>query len=326
MSLDPQARSLLDQLAAQGVPPVSSMSLADSRALMEVSAAFLGPLPAVARVVDRTVPGPGGPIRVRITYPAGSGPGLLPALVYFHGGGWVVGSIESHDGLCRGLTAGAGVAVVSVEYRLAPEHPFPAAADDAFAATAWVAAHGAEIGIDPARVAVGGDSAGGNLAAVVALMARDRGGPRLAFQLLLYPIANDDLDTPSYLKNAEGYLLTRAEMAWYWDQYAPGLRDRKNPYASPLRALSLAGLPPALVVTAGYDPLRDEAEAYAARLAEAGVAVRLARYPGMIHGFVRRSAILDQGKTALAESAGAIRSALVFGQSSENRPAEGTDG
>jgi acetyl esterase len=308
MPLDPQARALLEQLTAQAAPPVTVLSPAESRREMEEATRSLGPPVRVARVEDRTIPGSGGPIPIRITMPEGSGP--FPALVYFHGGGWVLGSIATHDGICRSLTNGAGVAVVSVNYRLAPEHSFPAAADDAFAATAWVAAHGGALDIDPGRLAVGGDSAGGNLAAVVALMARDRGEPRLAFQLLVYPITNDDLDTPSYRENAEGYFLTREAMAWYWDQYAPNPRDRRNPYASPLRAPDLSRLPPALVITAEYDPLRDEAEAYALRLTEAGVATRRIRYPGMIHGFLRRAAVLDQGKNALNECAAALRAAL----------------
>jgi acetyl esterase len=309
MPLDPQARALLEQLAAQASPPVTALSPAASRREMEEATLLLGPPPPVARVEDRTIPGPAGPIPIRITAP--SGPGPFPALVYFHGGGWVLGSLATHDGLCRSLTNTAGIAVVSVEYRLAPEHPFPAAVDDAFAATAWVAAYGSEIGIDSTRLAVGGDSAGGNLSAVVALMARDRRGPGLSFQLLVYPITSDDFETPSYREHADGYFLTREAMLWYWNQYAPNPRDRRNPYASPLHASDLSALPPALVITAGYDPLRDEAEAYAARLAAAGVAVRLSRYDGMIHGFLRRAAVFDQGKAALNECAEALREALV---------------
>jgi acetyl esterase len=231
-------------------------------------------------------------------------------LVYFHGGGWVIGSIETHDALCRELTMEAGVVVVSVEYRLAPEHKFPAAADDAYAAVRWVAQHAAELGIDPARIGVGGDSAGGNLAAVVALQARDLGGPPLALQLLIYPITCDDLGTPSYVENAEGYMLTRADMAWFWSQYLSDPAQGDDPRVSPLRAGDLSGLPPAFILTAEYDPLRDEAEAYAARLEQAGVPVRMRRYDGMIHGFLRRLTLLDQGRVALDEVAKGIRDAL----------------
>jgi len=276
---------------------------------MELGARMLGRAPEVGRVEDVTIPGPGGPLRVRLTAPGGGG-GAVPGLVFFHGGGWVAGSIATHDHLCRAITRDAGVGVVSVGYRLAPEDPFPAAVEDAEAATAWVAGNARGLGIDPARLAVGGDSAGGNLAAVVARRARDRGGPALAFQLLLYPITDAGMNTPSYAENAEGYFLTRAAMAWYWDRYVPDAARRLGPDASPLRAGDLAGLPPALVVTAGYDPLRDEAEAYARRLAEAGVAARLAPYPGMIHGFLRRFAASGQGKDALAEVARALREAL----------------
>jgi acetyl esterase len=297
-------------MAELASPPVTALTPQAARALMEAESRSLGAMPRVGRVEDRTIPGPAGEIRVRVTTPDGDGP--LPALVYFHGGGWVVGSIATHDALCREITNAAGVAVVSVDYRLAPEHPFPAAVEDAYAATAWVAEHGPTIGIDPARIAVGGDSAGGNLAAVVALKARDEGGggPRLACQVLLYPITNDDLDTASYREFARGYMLTREAMAWYWDQYVPAPGDRRDPYASPLRAEDLGGLPPALVMTAGYDVLRDEAEAYAARLIEAGTRVQLSRHDGMIHGFLRRTAIFDQGRKALAEVGEMLRSTL----------------
>lgn len=313
MPIDPQARIFLDQLAAAGIPDAPGQTPGELRAQMEFGARMLGRPPEVGRLEDMTIPGPGGPLRVRLTAPEGRG-GAVPGLVFFHGGGWVAGSIATHDHLCRAIARDAGVAVVSVEYRLAPEDPFPAAVDDAEAATAWVAGNARTLGIDPARLAVGGDSAGGNLAAVVARRARDKGGPApalaLALQVLLYPITDADLNTPSYRENAEGFFLTRAAMAWYWDQYLPDVSRRRDPDASPLRADDLAGLPPALVVTAGYDPLRDEAEAYARRLADAGVAVRLSPYPGMIHGFLRRFAAFEQGNKALAEVARALREAL----------------
>jgi acetyl esterase len=312
MPLDPQVKAFLDQLAASSIPQVETLTPREARLQMEAATIMLGRLPEVGRVEDHVLPGPESPLRVRLTAPeaAGDGDGPLPGLVYFHGGGWVTGSLYSHDHLCRALTRAAGVAVVSVEYRLAPEHPFPAAVDDAEAAVRWVAANAAGLGLDPARLAVGGDSAGGTLAAAVARRARDTGGPSLTFQLLLYPATDADLDTPSYLENADGYMLTRAAMAWYWDQYAPDPADRSHPDASPLRAGSLAGLPPALVVTAEFDVLRDEGEAYARRLSESGVDARLIRYDGMIHGFLRRHHLLDRGKTALAEVAQALREAL----------------
>jgi acetyl esterase len=310
MVLDPQVKAYLDQLAAANVQDVPAISVREARAQMEVGAMMLGRPPKVGRIEDTSFSGPAGPVRLRLTAP--DGPGPFPALVYFHGGGFAVGSLSSHDHLCRAITNAAGVAVVSVHYRLAPEHPFPAAPDDAYAAAAWLAepAHAAALGIDPTRLAVGGDSAGGNLATVVARRARDRGGPALAFQLLIYPVTDSVLDTPSYHENADGYLLTRAAMAWYWDQYVPDPARRSDPDAAPLRAADLSGLPPALIVTAGHDVLRDEAEAYARRLQEAGVPTRLARYPGMIHGFLRRHALFDQGRVALSEVADALRAAL----------------
>jgi acetyl esterase len=231
-------------------------------------------------------------------------------LVYFHGGGWVIGNPDTHDNLCKALANRSSARVVSVDYRLAPEHRFPAAPEDCYAATCWVAERGAEIGVDGARLAVAGDSAGGNLATVVALMARDRGGPRLRHQVLIYPVTDCDFDTPSYRDNAEGYLLTRDAMRWFWDHYLPDPDLRTNPYAAPLRAEKLAGLPPATVLTAEYDPLRDEGEAYAARLREAGVPVEATRHHGQIHGFVQLLDVFDAARRAVDELGLALRRAL----------------
>jgi acetyl esterase len=308
MPLDAQVQDYLIKLAALDMVPMSTISPATARAMMEAETRTLGSPPPVTRVVDRSIPGPAGEIPIRVTYPQGDGP--FPVLVYFHGGGWVVGSIASHDALCRDLTNASSVAVVAVEYRLAPEHRYPAALLDAHTATAWVAANAGSINVDPARLAVGGDSAGGNLAAAVALAARDHGGPSIAFQLLIYPITNFGLDTPSYQEYARGYMLTREAMAWYWDQYAPEAADRAHPHVSPLRAADLSGLPPALVVTAEYDVLRDEAEAYARRLEAAGVPTRLLRYEGLIHGFLRRTAMFDRARAARDDIAAALRGAL----------------
>jgi acetyl esterase len=228
-------------------------------------------------------------------------------LVYFHGGGWVLGGLETHDGVCRGLANGAACVVVSVDYRLAPENKFPAAAEDCYAAAAWVAKHAPVIGGDPRRIAVGGDSAGGNLSAVVALMAGDRQGPELSLQLLVYPVTDSACDTPSYRENAEGYLLTRDAMAWFWNHYVRDDRDRINPHAAPLRAGNVAGTPPALVITAEFDPLRDEGEAYARRLEAAGVPVTLTRYDGMIHGFFGMTMVMDKARAAMHEATMALR-------------------
>jgi acetyl esterase len=263
---------------------------------------------SVAAVEDRKLAGPGGDLPIRIYVPFGKGP--FPVVMYFHGGGWVIGGIESSDGLCRMLANSSGCIVVSVDYRLAPEHRFPAAVDDAFAATLWAAENASSFGGDPSRIAVSGDSAGGNLAAVVAQNARDRGNPAIQFQLLIYPVTDGACNTPSYSENAEGYFLTRDGMQWFWNHYVPNKADRSRPSASPLRASNFANLPPALVITAEYDPLRDEGERYAEQLRAAGTPVQLTRYSGMIHGFFTMSGLLDQGKTAMRQTAAALRTAL----------------
>ena len=308
MSLDPQVKGVLDALAAAGMDALVDSSPAQARELFAG-----GALPAgseeVARVENRALPGPAGEIPVRIYTPAG-GAAPRPGLAYFHGGGFVIGSLDTHDGTCRQLANAAECVVVSVDYRLAPEHPFPAALEDCYAATRWIAERAGALGVDPARIAVAGDSAGGNLCAVVALLARERGGPALVHQLLLYPVTDYAFDTPSYAENADGYLLTRAMMAWFWNHYLETEADGANPLASPLRAASLAGLPRAHVITAEFDPLCDEGEAYAARLVEAGVPTVATRYDGMIHGFFSMAGVLDAGKRALAEVAGELRKAF----------------
>jgi acetyl esterase/lipase len=308
MPLDPQAQALLDQVKALGGPQLNELSPPDARVAAKALGALSGPPQAVAKVENRNIPGPAGDLPVRVYTPAGSGP--FPVLVYFHGGGWVIGDLDTQDGPCRALANGAGCVVVSVDYRLAPEHKFPAAPEDTFAATQWVAANAAALNADVSRIAVGGDSAGGNLSAVTAIMARDRGGPPLVFQLLIYPVTDGACDTASYRDNADGYLLTKDMMQWFWDHYVRNAADRQNPLASPLRARSLSGLPPALVQTAEFDPLRDEGEAYAARLEEAGVPVTLTRYHGMIHGFFGTGSLIDQAHVAIAEAASALRLAF----------------
>jgi acetyl esterase len=309
MPLDPQAQAFLDQIAAMGGQPLSSMGVAEARQAMELLSQMRGAEVPVASAVDRTIPGPAGDIPVRIYTPNATAP--LPLLVYFHGGGWVLGSLGTHDGICRALAAGAGCVVVAVDYRLAPEHRYPAAAEDCYAATQWCAAHATELGADAARVAVGGDSAGGNLTAVVAQMARDRGGPRLVFQLLIYPATDAACDTASHRENADGYLLTAQDMTWFWSHYlGEGTPRAAEPYASPLRAANLAGLPPALVITAEFDPLRDEGEAYGQALERAGVAAKISRYDGMIHGFFGMGAMMDQANAAVREATGTLRIAF----------------
>jgi acetyl esterase len=309
MPLDPQAKAFLDQLASMGGAPLHSMPVAEARAMMAALAGMSGtPDVRLGSVANRTIPGPAGDLPVRIYTPEGSGP--FPILVYYHGGGWVLGDLDTHDGVCRQLANGARCLVVSVDYRLAPEHKFPAAADDAYAALVWASKNGDTIGGDPARLAIAGDSAGGNLTCVVALMARDKGGPRLAFQLPIYPVTDHAFDTPSYRDNATGYLLEHDAMVWFWNHYLRTSADGAEAYASPLRAKDLKGLPPALVITAEFDPLRDEGEAYAKRLREAGVACTLHRFDGMIHGFFGMGAIMDKAKTAVAESCEALRQAF----------------
>jgi acetyl esterase len=307
MPLDPQAQAFLDQMVSLGGPQLHTLSPEDARKAFDMLAQLSGLKPeAVAKVEDRLIPGPGGQIPVRFYTPQGQPP--FPVLLFFHGGGFVIGSIELYDEFCRALTNGAGCIVISVGYRLAPEHKFPAAVEDCYAATKWVAVNAKAIGGDSMRIAVGGDSAGGNLAAVVALMARDKGTVPLVLQLLMYPATNLAHDTLSAQENANDYFLTRDDMFWFRSLYLSADADRNNPYASPLRAQDLHGLPPALVITAEYDPLRDEGEAYAARLLEAGVATTCTRYDGMIHGFLSLS--FDQGKKGRQEIIGALRSAF----------------
>jgi acetyl esterase len=308
MALRPEIRALLDQQAASGRPPLHRQSVAQARAFHTGDAAALnGEAVQLAAVADRAVPGPGGDLRVRVYTPRGAPP--FPIVVFFHGGGWVVGTLDTYDPLCRALAAAVPTVVVSVDYRLAPEHRWPAAVEDAYAATLWASRHAAELGGAQHRLAVAGDSAGGNLAAVVALGARDRGGPAIAFQLLVYPALDVAGDTGSWREHADGFYLTAAGMRWYWDHYLGGA-DGAAPDASPLRAAFLGGLPPALVVTADHDVLRDEGEAYAARLREAGVAADVRRVEGVVHGFFRWRAVTGAADAALQEAAAALRSAL----------------
>jgi acetyl esterase len=302
MPLDPEVKAYIDELMAVGAKPVNQMTVDEARRVAEERAPMLfGPAEEVANVRDLDIPGSAGDVRVRLYEPA---PGPLPMLVYFHGGGWVTGSLQTHDGVCRSLANRAGCAVVAVDYRMAPEHRFPAAVEDAWAAVVWAAAQ------DPPALAVGGDSAGGNLAAVMALRARDSGGPPLALQLLVYPVTDHDLETASYLENADGFVLTRESMRWYWDHYLPEAGARAHEHASPLRATSLEGVAPAVVLTCQYDPLRDEGEAYAQRLAEAGVPVICRRYDGLVHGVYRWQGKVKRAWELIDDSAAALRSAF----------------
>ena len=309
MPLDPNARGLLDQIAAAGAPPLNEMQPADARVAAGAFAELGGPGEAVAEIVDRTIPGPGGEIPVRIYTPAG-GSAPRPCLLFFHGGGWVIGDISTTDSVCRVLANRSGAVVVSVDYRLSPEHKFPAPFDDCEAAVRWVAANGASIGVDGTRLAVGGDSAGGNLSAAIALKLRDTAGPTLAFQLLVYPVTDHSYDTESYRANGKDMLLTTDMMRWFWDHYLRSDADGADPYVSPLRAANLADLPPALVFTAEFDPLRDEGEAYARALEAAGVAVTHRRFDGQIHGFFQMLAVFPVATEAAEQAAAALKAAF----------------
>jgi acetyl esterase len=306
--LHPEVRSLLEMMDAQGAPPLETQDPVEARAARLEPMKMLGGQPAaLGRVEDLFIPGPGGDIPIRI-YAIEHG-GLRPALVYFHGGGFVFGNLDTHDAVCRAIAKVSGAVVISVDYRLAPEHKFPAAVDDSYAATLWVAANPERLGIDASRIAVGGDSAGGNLATVVAMRCRDAGGPALAAQVLIYPVADvSSFETGSHRELAEGYFLTRAAMDWFTGHYLASADQKRHPEASPLLARNLSGLPPALVITAEFDPLRDEGEAYAERLRQAGVPVTVSRYPGMIHGFVSMHGVLNGGRQAIKEIAEFARS------------------
>lgn len=308
MPLDPQVRTLLDQMAAAGQPPFHAQSPRDARKAMDAMLQVLGTGEAVHKVENRGIPGPGGDIPIRIYTPSVAPNGIL---VFYHGGGWVVGDLESHDYVCRALTNAAGCTVVAVDYRLAPEHKFPAGPEDCYAAANWVAHNAASLGSDDGHVAVGGDSAGGNLAAVVALMGRDRGGPKIRHQMMIYPAIDAAMDTASQKEfTQDGYVLSRLDMEWFWGHYLAKPGDGDNPYASPNRARDLRGLPPAHIITAEFDPLRDEGEAYAELLKKAGNRVKLKRYAGVIHGFVSLAAAIDQGKTATRDLAEELKASL----------------
>jgi acetyl esterase len=299
MPLDPQIRGLLDKGA--GMPATHTLPVDVARAQFEARVTLMAPAPEVADLRERTIDGRGGPLRIRIYTPRGAG--LLPLLVFFHGSGFVLCSLDTHDGICRNLCVGAGCVVASVDYRLAPEHKFPAGPDDCLYATRWAAEHADELQADPGRVVVGGDSAGGNMAAVTALRVRDEGGPALRGQLLLYPVVDYHTPgTPSYAENAEGYGLTRETMKWFWAHYLNDASEAANPYASPLRAPDLSGLPPALVITAEYDPLRDEGELFARKLRATGIPTAMSRYDGVNHGFMFWAGVVKKADVAISEA------------------------
>ncbi|MEY2436911.1 MAG: acetyl esterase [Acidimicrobiaceae bacterium] len=310
MPLDPNLKTMLDSLADVGGPAMTEVSADEARAMYKLMSSIAGEPEDVDAVESRSVPGPDGDIPVRVYRPAAAPLGdPRPILVWYHGGGWVIGDLDTADVTCRSLANATGAIVVSVDYRLAPEHRFPAAVDDCVAALEWVIAHGDELGGDPSRIAVGGDSAGGNLAAVVSLDARDK-GIALRHQLLVYPVTDATLSQPSMEENAEGYLLTKESMVWFVDHYLGAQGDPKDPRLSPLHADELAGVAPATVFTAEFDPLRDEGEAYAERLREADVPVELTRFDGMVHSFFALGVVTPVAGEAMALAAQRLRADL----------------
>jgi acetyl esterase/lipase len=306
VTLHPDAQRFLGVIADVGAPPLASVTPDEARQAAPFFVDLIGPGPEVAAVRDIEIPGPAGPIHARVYEPV---PDPVGTVVYYHGGGWVLGSLDEFDAVCQALAVASGARVVSVDYRLAPEHRFPAATDDAFAALAWSAEQHAD---EP--IVVAGDSAGGNLAAVSALRAREAGGPKIALQLLVYPVVDCDLTRPSYVEcSADEFFLNRSEMAWFWDHYAPDAAEREHPYASPIRAPDLVGLPPAYVVIAEHDPLRDEGLAYAAALESAGVPVTVARHDDQIHAFFWLVNVMESADRAVADAGAAIRDAMSAG-------------
>ena len=317
MELDPEMAAAIDQIERAGVPPWHSLSVESARRV-EDEVFTSGDVRPIGFVRDLSISGPGGEIPIRVYRPDVSEAGGThaeerperPVVVLYHGGGWVLGTLDSIDGVCRELATRTDCVVVSVDYRLAPEYHFPAAVEDAYAALSWVADHAGSVGGDADRLAVAGTSAGGNLAAATALRARDFDGPDLAAQCLLYPITDHGFDTDSYAENADGPLLSRADMEWFWDQYLRSPVDAANPYAAPLRAEDFTGLPPAVVVTAGFDPLRDEGVAYAEHLSDAGVSVDHQHYPGMAHGFLSLTDSVTTADDAMDAVADQLRNTL----------------
>jgi acetyl esterase/lipase len=312
MTLHPGAQAVLDLIAEAGRPSFEEMTVPECREAYVNSRKALQPDPIdIAEIRNLVMPGPGGDIALRLYRAEKAQAGILqPVIVYFHGGGWVIGDLESHDTVCRELAARSGSALISVDYRLAPEHVFPAAVDDAIAATEWVADNAAELGVDASRLAVAGDSAGGNLAAVVAISARDRGGPKIAFQVLLYPVTDFDLTRPSYERNGTLPPVKTATMVWFRDLYVPNPADLKDWRAAPIHAANLSDLPPAFVLTAGHDPLCDEGKAYADSLASAGNDCTYKCYEGQIHGFLNMARINPQTFEAFDEISTAIKAGL----------------
>ncbi|MEJ1970766.1 MAG: alpha/beta hydrolase [Rhizomicrobium sp.] len=306
MPLDPIVKGFLDQMKAVGGPKMSEAGAPGGREQFVALMQMVGPRDVpVGKTQNLTVPGPAGPIPIRVYTPVAAGGEPMPALIYFHGGGFVIGSVETHDGLCRLMANEGGFRVIAVEYRLAPEHKYPAAVDDAFAAVGWVAANAADIGVDANRIAVGGDSAGAALAAVCAQLAKAKGIP-LDAQLLLFPVVQVGELTASLKEFAVGYFLEKDTLDWFYDSYLPADADKSDPRISPLRAKDLSGLPAAYIMLGGFDPLHDEGMQYADRLRAAGVKVTVADHSDMVHCFIYLQSVLPQAHAALTEAAKAV--------------------
>jgi acetyl esterase len=312
MPIDPQIEAMLDQLAAVESVDYSEVTPEGMRQVIKLISAADGPLEAVASVEEAHADGPAGPIPLRVYRPDATDPGgtALPILVWYHGGGWVIGDLDTADTTSRKLAHRTGALVISVDYRLAPEHPAPAPLEDCWAALRWVAEQAGALGGDPSRMAVGGDSAGGNLSALLAVRARDQGAPALRHQLLVYPATDLTRSYPSHVENGDGYLLTTEAMTWFLGHYLGPADDPKDPSLSPLYIDDLSGVADASVITAELDPLRDEGEAYAARLRDSSVAVDLRRYDGMVHGFFQMGGVTPVADAAVSEAASRLRAAL----------------
>jgi acetyl esterase len=314
MPLDPQVAAFLERLATANLTPIHQLTPTEARATVTS-----GPFPKqnIDRSEDHIVPGLNGPVPVRVYYPLSkhaAGPSANgtgePGLVFYHGGGWVVCDLEIYDGLCRALANATGCVVISVDYRLAPENKFPKGLEDCYSATEWAFAEAESLGIDPTRIAVGGDSAGANLAAAVCLMAKDRDSFQPAYQLLIYPVVSSDFESKSYKENSTGYFLTRDTMMWFWELYLENPADAQNPYVAPILAENLTGLPDAYVITAEYDPLCTEGKQYADKLQKAGVSVKFHQCDGMHHGFLRHSDIFDRAGEMITDIGSILREVL----------------
>ena len=315
MTLHPGAKWIVDAAAdalKMGQTPIEEKTAEQARIFYAESRGALTPdLPDVGLVENLVIPGPHGDIAARYYRPAGaSTDDILPLCLFYHGGGWVIGDLDSHEYVCRRMVNSGGFAVISVDYRMAPEHTFPVAVEDAYAALEWAAAGAGGRKIDPDHLAVSGDSAGGNLSAVVALMARDQAGPVIRFQGLIYPATDMNMITQSHTDFAEGHILTAKSMVWFQEQYLNSLADREDWRASPIKHENLKDLPPAIVITAGHDPLKDEGKAYAERMADAGVDVTFKCYEGQIHGFVTMAKVIDESDVAIDQVAKAIAAAI----------------